>query len=69
MISGTLKSLLGGAFVFALLCRLAFANDAPDCAMIREKVKEHGRVAAYAWALANGYSPKDIARIRKQCGV
>ena len=48
---------------------VAIASEAYDCAMIREKVKEHGRVAAYAWALANGYSPKDIARIRKQCGV
>lgn len=69
MIPDLFKPLIGGAFVFAVLCGLAFANDAPDCAMIREKVKEHGRVAAYAWALANGYSPKDIARIRKQCGV
>ena len=40
-----------------------------DCAEVRAKVKEHGKVVAYAWALAQGLSPKDIARIRRQCGV
>ncbi|ANW00697.1 hypothetical protein [Bradyrhizobium icense] len=40
-----------------------------DCHMIRAHIAQHGKLAAYAWAIANGYSPKDIARIRKVCGV
>ncbi len=41
----------------------------PDCPSIRSLVAEHGKIAAYAWALANGYSPKEITRIRKVCGI
>lgn len=49
---------------------LSFSLAQPvDCAEVRAKVKEHGKVKAYAWALAAGYSPAEIARIRKQCGV
>lgn len=55
--------------LFVVIAAAAFASDNPDCRMVRAKVREHGKVAAYAWALANGYSPKDIARIRKQCNV
>ena len=55
--------------LFVVIAAAALAHDIPDCAMVRAKVKEHGKIAAYAWALANGYSPKDIARIRKACGV
>lgn len=40
-----------------------------DCEMVRAKVKEIGRLEAYALAIANGYSPKEISRIRKMCGV
>lgn len=69
MVSDILKSLAGGAVVFVMLYSLAFANDTPDCNMIRAKVKEHGKIAVYAWAISQGYSPKEISRIRKQCGV
>ena len=67
MKSRFLASLLIAWFSWPVV--VAIASEAYDCAMIREKVKEHGRVAAYAWAISQGYLPKDIARIRKQCGV
>ena len=57
------------AATFLLLCAVAFAEGQPDCAVIRAKIAEHGKLAVYAWALANGYSPKEIARVRKVCGV
>jgi hypothetical protein len=48
------------------------AEEAPragvDCAQIRAKVAYHGKIVAYAWALSNGYSSKEIARIRKMWG-
>lgn len=69
MMADLLKALAGGAVVFVMLCGLAFAHQSPDCAYIRAQVKEHGKIKAYAWALANGYTPSEIARIRKQCGV
>jgi hypothetical protein len=69
MLSDLLKALAGGALVFAFLCGVAFAHPSPDCQYIRAQVKEHGKIKAIAWALANGYSPSEIARIRKVCGV
>ena len=36
------------------------------CDMIREKVAEHGKAVALAWALKNGYSFAQI-RIAKRC--
>lgn len=68
MISDVMKALLiVGWFSWPVVG--AIASEAYACAFIREKVKEHGRIAAYAWAISQGYSPKDIARIRKICGV
>jgi hypothetical protein len=58
-----------GALFFVLLTSYAFAHQSPDCAYIRAQVKEHGKIKAIAWALSQGYSPSEIARIRKQCGV
>lgn len=46
--------------------RLPVGITCPD---VRAKVAEHGKVYAYAWAMANGYSPKEISQIRKICGV
>lgn len=61
---------------FVLVCAVlmathAMADDAQaiDCTMVRAKVAEHGKLAVYAWALANGYTPREIARIRRKCGV
>jgi hypothetical protein len=45
------------------------AEQPVDCDQVKALVKHHGKVAAYTWALANGYSPKEISRIRKQCGI
>lgn len=69
MISDIFKSLAGGAIAFVLLYGLAFASDAVDCAKLREKIRQHGSAAVETWALANGYSPEKISRIRKACGV
>ena len=57
--------------LFVMLAAAALAEEAPavDCAMVRAKVAEHGKLAVYAWALANGYSPRDIARIRQHCRI
>lgn len=40
-----------------------------DCELIRARVAEYGKIRAYGWALANGYSLKEISRIRKMCGL
>lgn len=40
-----------------------------DCDQVKALVKHHGKVTAYAWAVANGYTPKEISRIRKLCGI
>lgn len=36
-----------------------------DCAAIRYYVAVHGRAAAVAWAIRNGYSLREIAEARK----
>lgn len=54
--------------LLAVVLSLTFAQPV-DCSEVRAKVKEHGKVKAYAWALAAGYSPAEITRIRKQCNV
>jgi hypothetical protein len=69
MLCDLLKALAGGALVSLWLCGVAFAHQSPDCTYIRAQVKQHGKIKAIAWALANGYSPSEIARIRKVCGV
>lgn len=69
MISGLPKVLSVSAAVFVLLSGVAFTHPHVDCDMVRSQVREHGIVKAYAWALANGYTPSDIRRIRKVCGV
>lgn len=68
--------LLRATLALALLCPLsAHAADAPKlpqgvtCSDVRERVAEHGRAAAIAWALASGYSWRQIREARKICGV
>jgi hypothetical protein len=39
------------------------------CEAVRERVAEHGRAAAIAWALASGYSWRQIRDARKICGI
>lgn len=69
MIRDLAISLTAGAIFFLVLSSYAFAHQPPDCTYIRAQVKEHGKIKAIAWALSQGYSPSEIARIRKQCGV
>lgn len=54
--------------LLAVMLSLTVAEPV-NCAEVRAKVKEHGIRVSYLWALAKGLSPKEIARIRKQCGV
>jgi hypothetical protein len=55
----------------AVVMSLYAADPSPpiDCEMIRAKIAEHGKTVVYAWALANGYTLRDITRIRKRCGI
>lgn len=56
----------------AVVLALTVADPQPppvDCGFIRAKIAEHGKLAAYTWAIANGYSRHEITRIRKVCGV
>lgn len=56
--------------VLAILLSLSVpATPTLECEQIRALVGQHGKVTAYAWALSHGYSPKEIARIRRICGV
>jgi hypothetical protein len=54
--------------LFAVILALA-VTEPIHCEQVRVQVAQHGKIKAYAWALANGYTPKEISRIRKQCGV
>lgn len=63
--------LVFAAILLVATCVKARAADIQpvDCEIIRAKVAEHGKAAAIAWALAQGYAWRDIQRIRKTCGV
>lgn len=57
-----------------LFCSNAKAADKqlPDgwtCEAVRDAVRQHGKVLAYAAALAHGVSPKQIKEIRQRCKV
>lgn len=39
------------------------------CEMVREKVAEHGKVKALAWAIEHGLSIRQIYLIRRACKV
>ena len=52
-----------------LLATCIHARAEYDCAMVRAQVAQHGKIKAIAWALANGYTPSEISRIRKACRV
>jgi hypothetical protein len=57
--------------MFLLIALTLSLNEPPkvDCELIRARVAEHGKIKAYTWALANGYSLREISRIRKMCGI
>lgn len=48
---------------------LALSMPTVDCDQVKAMVTQHGKISAYAWALSHGYSPKEISRIRKVCGI
>ena len=39
------------------------------CDDLRAAVKQYGKMAIYAKAVAMGYSREEISRIRKMCGI
>lgn len=66
-------TLIQGALValFLVMCIVTVFADEPKlplgitCEMVRERVSEHGKYVAYAWATLQGYSKRDIAEARK----
>lgn len=73
--------IITGMALFALILVLimlltipAHASTSPDsglpagftCEMVREKVAEHGKTVALAWALRQGYSFAQI-RVARRC--
>jgi hypothetical protein len=58
------------ALVLIATCTHSRAADLPqvDCATIRYYVAEHGKAAALAWAIRNGYSWAEIREARRCLG-
>lgn len=62
------------AALIILMTRPAWPSTSPStglpagitCEMVREKVAEHGRLVAWAWALKHGYSREQI-KIAARC--
>ena len=60
------------AILIILMTRPARADEVPGlpagitCGMIREKVAEHGKFVALAWAIRQGYSSAQI-RVARRC--
>jgi len=63
--------LLFAVAVLLTVCVKARADDRPplDCQTVRAYVAQHGIVVAYARALAAGYSPAEIRKVRRRCSV
>lgn len=51
--------------VLAVLLHISMS----DCAVIKSKIHEHGKAAAIAWALTQGYGWRDILMVRRKCKV
>lgn len=64
---------LMSAALIMLMTRPAWPSQMPDtglpagatCELVREKVAEHGKAAALAWALKQGYSLAQIRQARR----
>lgn len=62
------------AALIILMTRPAWPSTSPNtglptgitCEMVREKVAEHGKLVAWAWALKQGYSREQI-KIAARC--
>ena len=63
--------LVFGVAILLAVCVRARADDRPplDCQIVRAYVAQHGIVVAYARALAAGYSPAEIRKVRRRCQV
>ncbi len=53
--------------IFLVVISLQLADV--DCGYIKDKIAEHGKPAAIAWALSSGYGWSDILRIKRKCKV
>lgn len=55
------------AAALILVCAHARAGEAPqlDCDAIRYYVAQHGKAAALAWAIRNGYTLAEIREARR----
>jgi hypothetical protein len=61
------------AALILLMTRPAWPSTSPNtglpagitCELVREKVAEHGRAVAWAWALKQGYSFAQISAARR----
>ncbi len=53
------------ALILIATCIRARADERFDCAAIRYYVAVHGKAAAVAWAIRNGYSLREIAEARR----
>jgi hypothetical protein len=64
---------LMAAAMIMLMTRPAWPSTSPNtglppgitCELVREKVAEHGRAVAWAWALKQGYSFAQIGAARR----
>ncbi len=72
--------ILTAAAIFALFVALILLMTRPakadtslpdgiTCEFVREKVAEHGKVKALAWAIEHGLSIRQIYLIRRACKV
>jgi hypothetical protein len=43
--------------------------QAIPCWIVKKAVAQYGEAAVEVWARKNGYSPIEVARIRKACGI
>jgi hypothetical protein len=57
--------------VFALIAFLLYPIPAQaiPCWIVKKAVAQYGEAAVEAWARGKGYSPIEVARIRKACGI